>query len=647
MTYPVGGFVTGLVNDTNLTLQNGSDSIQVSNGAYAFPTNIAYNSPYNVTLTSPAGQTCAFTGAHSGTMGAAAISNIGVSCVASPYLLGGSVTGLLGGTTVTLNQGGDVLSVGNGNYTLPTQVAFGSTYDINVSQPLGQTCVFGDGNQFSTAVMGPGNLISANIVCNASLYTVGGNVGGLVGNNQVTLQNGNDSIAASNGRYTFAAKVAYNAPYNLVAVSPNGQACTFTGSHNGIMGASNVTNADLFCTGLPYALGGHVSGLVNGTTVTLRNAGDSVGVGNGNFVFPTQVVYNTSYSASLVSPAGQTCVFSPVGVSIGTMPANPVTIINVTCGPQTYTLGGTVSGLAVDTLVTLQNGSDTIVVSNGTFAFDVGLPYSTPYAVSLTSPEGQTCTFVGAHAGTMGPANVTSLSLTCAPKTYALGGTVSGLIGSGTVGLQNGSDSLTLGNGSFSFPTAVAYGASYAATLTAPVGQSCGFSPVDSNVGVMPAAAVGTIDVVCGPQTYTLGGVVSGLLPNSQVALQNNGSDNLSLGNGSYSFPTALNFGGNYNATLLAPTGQACSFSGAPHAGAMGAANITNLNVACSAQLYTLGGVVSGLVGNSEVILQQGGRDSMSVSNGNYTFPSSAVFGSTYNASLVSPAGQSCAFSPP
>ncbi len=645
VTYPVGGFVVGLVNDADVSLQNGSDTILVSNGTYAFPTNIAYNSPYSVTLASPAGQTCAFTGSHSGTMGAAAISNIGVSCVANAYTLGGSVTGLLANTTVTVRQGGDVLTLGNGNYALPTQVAFGGTYDLTVTQPVGQTCVFGDGNTFSAAVMGAADISGANIACSASLYTVGGNVSGLVTSNQVTLLNGNDSMLAGNGRYTFASKVAYNASYNVTALSPNGQICTFTGTHNGVMGASNVTNADLFCTGIPFALGGHVAGLVNGTTVTLRNAGDSIGVGNGNFIFPTQVVYNTSYSASLVSPAGQTCVFSPVSISIGTMPANAVSNINVTCGPQTYTLGGSVSGLAINTNVTLQNGSDIIDVGNGAFTFDVGLPYSSPFAVSLTAPDGQTCSFVGAHTGTMGAANITNLSLACTPITYALGGTVSGLVGTGTVGLQNGSDSLSLGNGSYTFATPVAYGATYAATLVAPAGQSCAFSPANSNVGVMPAAAVGSIDVVCGPQAYTLGGVVSGLSPNAQVGLQN-GADSLFVGNGSYTFATALAFNSGYNATLVAPAGQACAFSGTGRTGTMGANNITNLNVLCSALSFTLGGSVSGLVGSSQVTLQQGG-DSVSVGNGSYTFATAAIFGSTYTASLVSPAGQSCAFSPP
>ena len=645
LTYPVGGFITGLVNNANVTLQNGNDSLQAANGAYAFPTSVAYNSPYNVTLTSPAGQTCSFTGAHSGTMGAAAISNIGVSCVSSSYALGGSVAGLIAGATVTVRQGGDTLTVGNSDYTLPTHVAFGATYSITVTQPTGQSCVFGDGNTFSTAIMGAADMTNANITCSPSAYTVGGNVSGLVASNEVTLLNGNDSITVSNGRYMYPTPVSYGATYSASVLSPNGQACTFTGTSSGTMGASNVTTADVLCTSLPFALGGQVSGLVNGTTVMVRNGGDSISVGNGNFAFPTQVVYNTFYSASLVLPAGQTCVFSPASASIGMMPANAVSSINVTCGAQTYTLGGTLSGLVANTNATLQNGNDTIVVSNGAFVFDIGLPYSTGYNVIVASPAGQTCNFVGSSAGTMGATNVTNLNLVCTPQTYWLGGTVSGLVGSGMVTLQNGSDNLPVGNGSFSFPTQVAYGSPYSAALVSPSGQSCTFSPANSNAGTMPAAAVGNIDVVCGPQTYTLGGAVSGLSPNTQVTLQN-GADGITVGNGSYSFPTALAFSSGYNATIAAPSGQVCVFAGSGHAGTTGAANITNLNVICSARTYTLGGVVSGLVGSGTLTLQQGG-DSIAVGNGNYTFPTAVAFGAAYSASLVAPAGQSCAFSPP
>ena len=644
VTYAVGGFVTGLVNNAEVTLQNGNDTIQATDGTYAFPTKIAYNSPYSVSITSPAGQTCSFTGAHAGTMGAAAVSNIGVSCSASTYSLGGVVSGLLSGTTITVHQGGDVLTVGNGNYALPTPVPFGATYDITVTQPVGQSCVFGDGNTFSTATMAAGNIADANITCSASLFTVGGNVSGLVAGDAVSLKNGNDAISVGNGRYTFPTQVAYNTSYNATLLSPAGEVCTFTGVHNGTMGAGNVTNADVFCSGMPYALGGHVSGLVNGTTVALRNGGDNIGVGNGNFVFPTQVVYNTSYIASLVSPAGQTCTFSPPSTSIGTMPASAVTSINVTCGPQTYTLGGTVTGLVANTNVTLQNGSDTIVVSNGAFTFDVGLPYSTNYSVSANAPVGQTCAFVGSHAGTMGAANVTSLSLACTAQTYALGGTVSGLVGTGDVTLQNGSDSLAVGNGSYTFATQVAYGQTFAASLASPSGQTCTFSPADSNAGTMPAAPVGTVNVVCGAQTYALGGVVSGLSPNTQVALQN-GSDSISVGNGPYAFPTSLAFNSAYSATLTSPAGQTCVYSGVAHAGTMGANNISNLNVSCGSQSYTLGGTVSGLVGSTQLTLQQG-SDSIAVGNGNYTFPTPVAFGVTYAASLVSPAGQFCAFAP-
>ena len=103
------------------------------------------------------------------------------------------------------------------------------------------------------------------------------------------------------------------------------------------------------------------------------------------------------------------------------MPANNVTSINVLCGAQTYSLGGSVSGLVVNTNVTLANGNDTLSAPNGLYTFATALPYGAAYAVALTSPSGQACAFVGSHSGTMGATNVTNIGVNCVPLSYALG----------------------------------------------------------------------------------------------------------------------------------------------------------------------------------------------------------------------------------
>ena len=79
--------------------------------------------------------------------------------------------------------------------------------------------------------------------------------------------------------------------------------------------------------------------------------------------------------------------------------------------PQTFTVGGTVAGLASN--LTLQNGGTNLVVSaNGNFAFTAALASGASYAVSVQSaPALQSCTIANA-AGTV-VANVTNVAVTC------------------------------------------------------------------------------------------------------------------------------------------------------------------------------------------------------------------------------------------
>jgi len=63
--------------------------------------------------------------------------------------------------------------------------------------------------------------------------------------------------------------------------------------------------------------------------------------------------------------------------------------------PQTYTIGGAVSGLASGESVTLaNNGTDTLTVSgNNTFTFAARVDQNGSYAVTVTTqPNGQSCT---------------------------------------------------------------------------------------------------------------------------------------------------------------------------------------------------------------------------------------------------------------
>ena len=69
----------------------------------------------------------------------------------------------------------------------------------------------------------------------------------------------------------------------------------------------------------------------------------------------------------------------------------------------------------------------------------------------LTQPPGQTCTVTNG-SGTAN-ANVTNVAVNCV-TTYSIGGTVSGLVGTGLVLQNNGADNLTFTvSGAFTFAT--------------------------------------------------------------------------------------------------------------------------------------------------------------------------------------------------
>jgi len=84
--------------------------------------------------------------------------------------------------------------------------------------------------------------------------------------------------------------------------------------------------------------------------------------------------------------------------------------------PASYTIGGSVSGLAGSGLVLRQNGGDALsVAADGSFTFDTPVLDGSPYAVTIAmqpSNPAQTC-MVSNGNGTVAGANVDSVVVTC------------------------------------------------------------------------------------------------------------------------------------------------------------------------------------------------------------------------------------------
>jgi 6-phosphogluconolactonase (cycloisomerase 2 family) len=83
--------------------------------------------------------------------------------------------------------------------------------------------------------------------------------------------------------------------------------------------------------------------------------------------------------------------------------------------PQSYTIGGTVSGLAdSESVVLADNGTDTLTVSgNNTFTFATKIDQNGSYAVTVTTqPNGQNCA-VTSGSGSSPMTNVTTVAVAC------------------------------------------------------------------------------------------------------------------------------------------------------------------------------------------------------------------------------------------
>jgi hypothetical protein len=155
------------------------------------------------------------------------------------------------------------------------------------------------------------------------------------------------------------------------------------------------------------------------------------------------------------------------------------------------------------------------------------------------------------------------------PIPHTVGGSVSGLPGSGLVLQLNGANDLQIGaNGKFSFPKALARGSAYSVTVKAspssPVKQTC---TVGAGSGNMANAEVNNIVVTCTTDTFAVGGTVSGLSgKGNKLVLQLNGANDLTItGNGKFIFPgVRLPDGSDYSVSIKAtPARSKCTIKSA------------------------------------------------------------------------------------
>jgi hypothetical protein len=212
-----------------------------------------------------------------------------------------------------------------------------------------------------------------------------------------------------------------------------------------------------------FTISGTVAGLDgDGLVLQLNGANDLAVPNNGTFTFTAQLSNTTAYSRhrpdaafrALADVHAQQC-------QPARLPRANVSNVTVTCATGAFALRVTVSGLVGTGLVLQNNGGDDLAIAtDGEFSFPSPIASGATYSVSVkTQPSGpsQSCGIANG-TGTIGSADV-NVTITCATGTFTIGGSVTGLQGSGLVLRNNGGDDLTIaGNGPFQFPTMLASG---------------------------------------------------------------------------------------------------------------------------------------------------------------------------------------------
>lgn len=311
-------------------------------------------------------------------------------------------------------------------------------------------------------------------------------------------------------------------------------------------------------------------------------------------------------------------------------------------------ISATVSGLVGTGLVLEVNGTREVSVSaNGTVTLAFA-PSGAHYSVAVKTQPGnpsQVCA-VSSKEGTVGSVDVTEIAVSCV-TTFALGGSVNGLSGTGLVLHSSLGDDLPIspGAGSFVFSTRGSAGTEYMVTVarlpTAPQ-QVC---TVNGEKGTLVDADALGVRVTCSTKAFTVGGTVTNLVNGSALLLQNNstGDREVTGGDGYFAFEVADE--ADYRVTVKAqPTRpwQTCMVQNG--SGTVRGAPVDSVRISCVENSRVVRGAISGLQGSGlelRLLLDGDREDVCSSANGcigaqgAFVFAGKGMAGSPYAVTVA------------
>jgi hypothetical protein len=309
---------------------------------------------------------------------------------------------------------------------------------------------------------------------------------------------------------------------------------------------------------------------VDGVPVTSGQASQPIDLDVGANTIVVTVTGNTVETTTITinRAPSDNADLADLGLSAGTLtPAFSPGTVDYSATVNNATTQITVIPTLADPNATVTvNGS---AVASGQPSLPIGLPIGpTSIEIDVTAEDGVTV-------------KTTTVKVS---RTATIGGTVSGLAGSGLVLQNKGGDDLEiLADGSFQFGTELFVTDSYAVTVASQPRDPTQYCSVALGFGVVSADNITNINVTC-EAGYTVGGTVSGLkLPGLVLELEEE-SVLLFDQDAAYTFPTTLPDGAAYSvSTPLVPGSHDCML--ANPSGSIDGADVENVDVSCTTDI--------------------------------------------------------------
>jgi 6-phosphogluconolactonase (cycloisomerase 2 family) len=401
--YNVSATVSNLQAGTSVVLlNNGGDSLTVSaNGTVAFATPVASGGAYSVTVaTQPRGQTCNVSQGI-GTVSSFNI-NVAVACTATAYQIGGTVSGLLSGNGVMLqnNSTNSATVNANGTFVFSSTVLSGSAYAVTVvTQPTGQTCTIANGS----GTIAGANISNVLVNCASNSYTISASVTGLANVTGLVLQdNATDNLpVTSGGSYPFQTRIPSRGTYSVtILTQPAGHICIVQNG-SGTVATTNVTVSVVCPQYILYSMGSGVAAFyIDETTGSLVPVlGGTCPLGtipivftpNGKFAYVAggsgiSVCSSDPITGALTTIAGSP--YAPGGSSIAITPnGNLVFVLTSGSSVSSFNVNASTGALTAATIgpIAVSAGSTVIAIDpTGQFAYVLGNSI-TAYTIDYTT----------------------------------------------------------------------------------------------------------------------------------------------------------------------------------------------------------------------------------------------------------------------